>query len=186
MAFTPVPGEMLRRELRIEYSGGGLFYTPSKTIRLTNRRLITTTSAKRGQETTEWIPLQAIVYMAYGRLASYGWLYAAVIFGVFGAIVAFLTFFLLALPSIPVFLIALFCLWRFRSSRVEAILLDVAAEQKIRLVFGGDSGRIEDDTGRRIDRSAIYPFIEEIEIARQESLLGEDSAPAREDSPDPA
>ena len=38
MPFSTVQGEDLRKELRIEYRGGGLFFTPSTTVRLTNRQ----------------------------------------------------------------------------------------------------------------------------------------------------
>ena len=66
MAFSLEPGETLRKGLRLEMAGGLLSFLPfmfasSRTIRLTDRRLVVTDSYARGNEVTSDMPLASII-----------------------------------------------------------------------------------------------------------------------------
>ena len=168
MPFSLVQGEDLRRELRIEYRGDGLFFTPSTTVRLTNRRVVSTESFKRGNDVTKCIPLEEIIYMHEGRSSSLRWLIASAALALLG-IIAMLTVvgIIVGVILIVVALIAL-VIFLFKGSQQSLIIESGGSDSmtfqigrgvsQIRDIAGGESGRV----------STMDEFIRELEQARQE------------------
>ncbi len=168
MTFLLAPGEKLLWALRLELEGGFLsflpfMFTPSKTIRLTDRRLAVTDSYKRGNEVTTYIPLETIIRMQQGRYSSPRWLYAAIGFIVLGLILTVLTL----IGGIPFFVIGGFCLIAYRGSGTESLIIDSGAESPIMLAIGSTVNRVEDLDGTRMPDTALTELILEIELARQ-------------------
>ena len=166
MPFSTVQGEDLRKELRIEYRGGGLFFTPSTTVLLTNRRVVSTESFKRGNDITKYIPLEEIIYMHEGRSSSLRWFVAAAVLALLG-IIAMLTVVGLIVGVILIF-VALVCLiiFFFKGSQ-QSLIIESGGSDNITFQIGRGVSQIRDLTGGGSDTTSIDDFMAELESARQ-------------------
>ena len=153
MPFSLVPGEQLRKELRFEFKGGGLFFTPSTTLRVTNRRVVATESFKRGSEITKYMPLESILYMQEGRFSSTRLLLAGIVL-IFVGIIATLTL-IGAIAGIPMVIAGVICLILYWFKRSQVLMIDSGGSDTIVLSIQGQNSLLEE-------------LIEEIELARME------------------
>ena len=170
MAFFMPPGEHMRKELRLDLGGGMLSALPfmfraSKTIRITNRRLVLTESYKRGNEITTYVPLEAIIQVRQGRYSSTRWLYAAVVFFVLALIALPFT---LGLFSLPPAIIGAIMLLLYFGSRAESLVVEAGTQHPIILSTGKkEVSHVEDLDGNRLSLDELDTLHEELEAARQ-------------------
>ncbi len=152
MPFSLVPEEQLRKELRFEFKGGPLF-TPSTTLRVTNRRVVATESFKPGSEITKYMPLESIVFMQEGRFSSTRLLLASIAL-IFVGIIATITV-IGAIAGIPMIIAGIVCFIVYWFKRSQSLVIDSGASDNIVLSIQGQNSLLEE-------------LIEEIELARME------------------
>ncbi len=128
MAFSLLPGENVRLEITAQDKdkGGGFFFTPSISLRVTNFRLVATESLTRGNDVTKYVPLEHIVYMQEGRYSSNRLRNAAIILIVLG-IIASLTV-VGALIGIPAIVAGVICGILFFIKRTQSLIVHSGGE----------------------------------------------------------
>ena len=138
MPITLVDGEEIRREQQVEFVGGGLFFTPTTTIWVTNLRVVATESFKRGNEITKYTPLESIIYMQGGRFSSPRWLYAAVFF----LLVGIVSLIMLGLVGVVGLVVAAICIVVYWFKLASSLIIDLGGSGSIGLSVRGQRLRL--------------------------------------------
>ena len=173
MSLSLIPGEILRKGLRLTmissiWSFLPWVFTPSRTIYLTNRRLIVNESYHRRAEVTHYIPLESVLRVFYGREAHRGrillWLGLGALFLAVLAVP-----FTAGIATIPLMLIGAVLLFLFfRPPRETALLVYAGTETPIAIMNDLEVARVEDLDGNRLSRDEVDSLHEDLELARQQ------------------
>ena len=150
MAFTLAPGETVQYDQTVRGKGGGLFFTPSFGIRVTNFRFAVTESLKRGSETTKYVPLEQILYVQEGRYSKPRFLWASIACFILGIPLLFLFFI-----GIAFFIVGVGLFGWYLMSKAQTLLVHSGGEA-IELALEGASDNI------------IQRIVENLEEARLE------------------
>ena len=151
MAFTLAPGEEVRAEIELEGRGGGLFFTPSFDLRVTNFRFSVTESLQRGSETTKYVPLEHINYVQEGKYSTPRNLWIAIACAIIGVVAAVTVIGIII--AIPLFIASVVFFFRYLRSRAEGLVVGYGGQEDITIIFGGH-GRL------------VQEIIEALEAAR--------------------
>ena len=168
MPFSPIPGEQVRKEFRFEFKGGGLFFTPSTTIWLTNLRLVATESFTRASEITKYMPLEHIIYMQAGRFSSPRWLYASIILLLLG-IVGMLSVVGIIVGLIAI-VVAVVCFLVYLFKRQNTLLVESGGSNTLLLMLRGSASQMEE-------------VVREVELARLDRISHEIAPVAGSNAP---
>ena len=156
MPITLVEGEEIRREQQVEFVGGGLFFTPTTTVWVTNLWVVATESFKRGNEITKYIPLEGIIYMQGGRFSSPRWLYATV----FLLLVGIVALIMLGYVGAVGLVVATICFVIYWFKLASSLIIESGGSGSIGLSVRGQNTGLDD-------------LLEEVEMARLERVAGE-------------